>query len=418
MTFARARRIAGYFVLSVALCACRGSTARRVPVDMTTSVAANDSAAPPSNAPVPTITPVSVGSRPAADPTLECPAEMARIAAGDAWIGSVRGDGSSDEWPRFRTRFPAFCLDRTEVTLGAYKACVAAGACSPSGAERVTCTASSRVRDDHPVNCVDYDQATRFCAFRGERLPTEAEWEYAASGGDARRYSWGDEPPDDRACWKTHGTCKVSSFAAGAFGLYDMTGNVWEWTSGWHGDYPWPPVTGTSKVYRGGSWSRRFEKWMDVRLRNRAAVGFKGSHLGFRCAKSLRNAECPFGSGSDGECLHGVLEVECRPGRVWNGIRSAPEGESGCAVDHEIVPGHGCVRTVAAPELPATTPDLAAVARVRTPAFDHDCATFQETRPFAYRFEGSTHDARNQVARGAGCKNRDVGVGWNSACCP
>lgn len=343
---------------------------------------------------------------------------MSRIPAGEAWIGSLRGDGADDEWPRYRTRFPAFCMDRTEVTLGAYKACVAAGACTPSGAERVTCTASSRLQDEYPVNCVDFDQAARFCAFRGARLPHEAEWEYAASGGDSRRYSWGDEPPDDHACWKTHGACRAASFAPGAFGLYDMTGNVWEWTSDFHGDYPWPPVTGASRVYRGGSWSRRFEKWMSVRLRNRAADGFKGSHLGFRCAASLGGEPCPFGADSAGECLHGVLEVECRPGRTWNGVRCAPIGESGCGEDHTLVPGHGCVRTLAVEEPPAGPPDLAAVLRVRTPEFDRDCTTFQEKRPFAYRFDGSSHEARNQVARGAGCKNRDVGVGWNSACCP
>jgi hypothetical protein len=268
------------------------------------------------------------------------------------------------------------------------------------------------------VNCVAYEQARRFCEYRDARLPREAEWEYAASGGDARKYSWGDEPPDERACWKARGACKVASFPAGAFGLHDMTGNVWEWTSDWHGDYPWPLVDGESKVYRGGGWSRRFEKWMDVRLRNRAAPSAKGSHLGFRCAKTLQGEPCPFGADEHGECLAGVLEVECRPTRTWNGIRCAPDGEAGCAEGRDVVPGHGCVRLVRPPEPTAAGPDLASVTKARTPEFDKDCATFQEPRRFAYRFEGSTHDARNQVLRGAGCKNRDVGVGWNSACCP
>lgn len=428
---ARGARVREVFVLSVALCGCRGSAARRAPTPPARSAAETAKAAPTA-APGPpppgaTVAPSSgapsvpgsalatTETKPAAT---DCPSGMARIPAGEAWIGSVRGEGAEDEWPRYRTRFPAFCIDRTEVTLGAYKECVAAGACKPSGAERVTCTASSRTRDDYPVNCVDFDQAARFCAFRRARLPHEAEWEYAASGGDARRYSWGDDAPDDRACWKTHGACRVGSFPAGAFGLYDMTGNVWEWTSDFHGDYPWPPVTGTSRIYRGGSWSRRFEKWMSVRLRNRAADGFKGSHLGFRCAASLRSEGCPFGADTSGECLHGVLEVECRPGRAWNGVRCAPGGESGCAENHAVVPGHGCVRTVAVDEPPVPPPDLAAVTRARTPEFDRDCATFQEKRPFAYRFERSSHEARNQVARESGCKNRDVGVGWNSACCP
>src|SRR5262249_41048773 len=129
-------------------------------------------------------------------------------------------------------------------------------------------------------------------------------------------------------------------------------------------------------------------------------------------------AECPFGADSEGSCLAGVLEVDCRPGRKWNGIRCAPEGDAGCAEGRGVVPGHGCVRSVPIDEPTPPAPDLADVKRIRTPEFDRDCATFQQSRPFAYRFEGSAHDARNQVERTAGCKNRDVGVGWNSACCP
>ncbi len=347
-----------------------------------------------------------------------CGEGMVTIPGGEAWIGSKRGDGSADEWPRYRTKFPAFCMDKTEVTVAAYGACVASHACTPADAKRVTCTASRPGHDAYPINCVDFAQATAYCGYRGARLPTEAEWEYAASGGDDRRYAWGDDAPDGRTCWKTNGACPVGSFPEGAFGLLDMTGNVWEWTSDWYGDYPWPPMDGVSKVYRGGSWSRRFDKWMGVRLRNRSEPGLRGSHLGFRCAKTLPDAPCPFGRGEDGACRHGVLAADCREGRTWNGVRCAPPGETGCGEGHHEVPGHGCVRDEKAAETAAPSLDLAGVERARSPEFDADCATFQAPRPHAYRFTGSTHEARTAVVRASGCKNRDVGVGWNSACCP
>ncbi len=66
--------------------------------------------------------------------------------------------------------------------------------------------------------------------------------------------------------------------------MFDISGNVWEWTDDWYAPYPWPPETGYAKVYRGGSWSRRFEKWMHTRLRDRAKPSDQGAHLGFRCA--------------------------------------------------------------------------------------------------------------------------------------
>src|SRR5262249_51211750 len=153
-----------------------------------------------------------------------------------------------------------------------------------------------------------------------------------------RLYSWGDASPDGRACWKQGSACPVAGFAAGAFGLFDMTGNLWEWTSTGYGDYPWPPVESENRVYRGGGWSRRFEKWMRVRLRNRVNPGERGSHLGFRCARSIPGEPCPFGAAPNGECLAGVLSADCRPGRVWNGVRCAAPGEEQCGENHVLVP--------------------------------------------------------------------------------
>jgi formylglycine-generating enzyme required for sulfatase activity len=347
-----------------------------------------------------------------------CAQGMVHIPAAETWIGSPRGQGAEDEWPRYRTRLAAFCLDKTEVTVGAYAACVAAGHCTPAETKVVICTASEGHGADHPINCVDGRQAMAFCGSRHARLPTEAEWEYAASGGDDRQYAWGDEPPDGRTCWKKSGACAAGAFPAGAFGLFDMTGNVWEWTSTGYGDYPWPPVEPSALVYRGGSWSRRFDKWMRVRLRNRGRSDFHGAHLGFRCAATLPDAPCPFERGGDGECLAGVLDADCKEGKAWNGVRCAPRGQTGCPEGQHFVPGHGCARDVAVDEPAAGPLDLSGVQRVRSPEFDPDCHEFQPNRPSAYRFESGSHAARNAVERAAGCKNRDVGVGWNSACCP
>jgi hypothetical protein len=314
-------------------------------------------------------------------------------------------------------------MDTTEVTVAAYLACVQRGACTAPHDDQPHCnTRDGRVRDDrgnHPMNCIDWFQAKAFCEVHGGRLPTEPEWEYAARGGERYlEYPWGDAPPDGRTCWKHTGTCPVKSFDAGAFGLYDVSGNVWEWTADWYGPYPWPPVDAYARVYRGGSWSRRFEKWMHTRLRDRDKPKHWGSHLGFRCVRTPASAACPFGRTQDGRgCLHGVLERSCNPGARFNGVRCAHEGDPRCGPGRTEVPGHGCVLDNPPPD-PTEVVDRTAVARQRSPEFDADCLANAKGRPHAWRYFGDTHRARNLVSGEAGCKNRDVGVGYNSTCCP
>ena len=335
-------------------------------------------------------------------------------------MGTRTGLGAQEASPRFKTQVAPFCLDRSEVTVQSYSQCVDAGECKPRKVDRRTCNYGRKARGDHPINCVNWHQAAAYCSWRGARLPSEVQWEYAARGGpEYRRYSWGNEPPDGRTCWKhVGGSCKVGEYSPGAFGLLDITGNVWEWTDTWFGPYPWPPVLGESKVYRGGSWSRRFAKWMSTQLRNRYPVYKWGSHLGFRCALTPPEAPCPYGRTADQSgCLHGVDEVECSTGRTFNGARCAREGAPLCAPGRSPRPGHGCVvdHPVKDPEQKL---DLAAVRRRRSPEFDSDCQRHYAGRPHAWAYSGGTHDARNVVSGRAGCSNRDVGVGWNSACCP
>jgi sulfatase modifying factor 1 len=354
-------------------------------------------------------------------PSLSCPERMALVPGGEAWIGAEPEERfSSDESPRYRTRLGSYCLDRTEVTAAAYSACVEGKRCTPAVVNSPNCTGSNPERFDHPINCVDFDQAEAFCKARGARLPTELEWEYAARGGSAAlRYPWGNEPPDGRTCWKEPHTCKVGRFPADSFGIFDLSGNVWEWTSTYYGPYPWPPPESPSRVYRGGSWSRRFEKWMHTRLRNRAAPWRTGSHLGFRCALTPAGAVCPFGSLPDGQCRHGVITRTCSPGYEWNGLRCALPGAPACGEGRHEEPGFGCVPDSARPATPEDVrAEVRKVSRERSPEYDSDCMKSQRDRPHAFRYSGGTHDARNEVGRSQGCKNRDVGVGWNSACCP
>jgi sulfatase modifying factor 1 len=234
--------------------------------------------------------PLVVTSRPspAAAPQAEV-AGMVSIPAGSFMMGS--NEGEADEKPVHRVSVAGFAMDVTEVTTVAYTACVRAGRCSEAGtSEFHSCNYGLSDKDNHPINCVDWDQATAYCASVGKRLPTEEEWEYAASGTDGRTYPWGNEEPGTRACWdgegndlgrgKRQSTCSVGSYASRVFGLKDMAGNVWEWTSsGYSHDY------NAFRVVRGGSWID--EGASLLRSSDRSGFEFWDRHdfLGFRCAR-------------------------------------------------------------------------------------------------------------------------------------
>jgi hypothetical protein len=337
---------------------------------------------------------------------------MVTIPAGIFLMGSPAERGSPEEHPMHEVLVAAFDLDRTEIRTRDYVTCMTAGACSRPHDDSAFCNTAKEAagdRGDHPINCIDAHQAEAYCAFAGKRLPTEREWEYAARGGaEERRYSWGEEEPTpERACYTHAGTCPVASFPVGAFGLHDMSGNVWEWTSSWYGPYPDEPWTGTSRVYRGGSWSRRFPKWLSTAMRNRYTVDRWSASLGARCARSRLPLVCPAeGEARDGACIRTQGTPRCEPALAWNGEACTPGGGP------SLRPA--AVEPASAPAAPADQP----ITRARTPEHDGDCQSHYAGKPAAYRYSGATFHARNGPLEAAGCTRRDMGLTWTSVCCP
>ena len=185
--------------------------------------------------------------------------------------------------------FQEFRLGETEVTTAAYAKCVSAGACSEPAAPAASSSCNWKSgRDDHPINCVDWNDATAFCKWIGGRLPTEQEWEYAALGGGAyRTYPWGTDAPAAQACWARNPvrtgsktTCRVGCFAdVSLWGAQDLGGNVEEWTSG-----AGEPDNSGRKVVRGGSWTHwRPEDLKTWNRRWQAPPTERRMDLGFRC---------------------------------------------------------------------------------------------------------------------------------------
>jgi len=354
-----------------------------------------------------------------AEPPESAPPGMTLVPAGIYLMGSPEG-GSFEERPMHEVIMPATYFDRTEVTVAAYRKCVEAGDCQAPRANNPFCNAHFDDHDDHPVNCIPWDDADAYCKFAGKRLPAEREWEYAARGGPERRtFSWGHEPASSKiACYSHSGTCKVGSYDAGAFGLHDMSGNVWEWTASWYGPYPAELSTGQFKVYRGGSWSRRFPKWLRNELRNRYRVERSSAALGMRCVKTKEPIECPADTEPKaGRCVRTQGTPLCEPGYAFDG--------KDCALDvlGAAAASAGAPRDEASAKPPSKAQSGAEAnpptqyARSRTPQHDGDCKRNWPGTPAAYRWEGGTFHSRNPVIAAAGCVKRDMGRTWTSACC-
>jgi formylglycine-generating enzyme required for sulfatase activity len=219
-------------------------------------------------------------------------------------MGSPEGQGTEDERPQHDVIIAKpFAASKFEVTFDEWDACVAYGDCNPEVSD------SGWGRGRQPVINVSWNDAQRYVAWLSRmtgkpyRLLSEAEWEYAARAGAPTIYSWGDEIGKGNAnckgCgsrWDGYKPAPVGSFAANAFGLLDMHGNVFEWIEDcFHENYSTAPKNGSAwtvgadcnaRIIRGGSW------WTDLsalrsayRYRNTSATGWDS--LGFRAGRTL-----------------------------------------------------------------------------------------------------------------------------------
>jgi formylglycine-generating enzyme required for sulfatase activity len=191
---------------------------------------------------------------------------MVYVPAGTFPMGSADSDPDAEyeEKPQHQVTLDAFWIDRTEVTNAQYARCVAAGACQKS-----TLADDARFNGaDYPVVGVAWQAAADYCRWAGGRLPSEAEWEYAARGPEGRLYPWGDTFDGSKvsATGNVDGyeyAAPVGSFPGGAswVGALDMAGNVYEWANNWYDEYSSEPQVnpsgsagGQTRVLRGGGW--------------------------------------------------------------------------------------------------------------------------------------------------------------------
>jgi len=199
----------------------------------------------------------------------------------------------SHEVPKHGVYLDAFYIDKYEVTNEEYAKCVGGGPCGTNNKY------DGFTDPRQPVVGVDWTQASTYCSWAGKRLPTEAEWEKAARGTEARTRPWGEGIDCAKANYKDcgHGVTKpVGSYPSGSspYGAMDMAGNVWEWCADWYDkEYyrnspnrnPKGPSSGRYRVLRGGSWN---DPPTNLRssLRGWSNLAERHSNYGFRCART------------------------------------------------------------------------------------------------------------------------------------
>jgi formylglycine-generating enzyme required for sulfatase activity len=235
------------------------------------------------------------------------------IPPGKFAMGCTPGDARCDPAQlasREITFANGFWFGRTEVTVGAYKAFASATATRLPPAPAFN---DGWQKDDHPIVNVTWDDARAYCAWTGSRLPSEAEWEYAARGGHADWFHpWGKESPtcapgahngarfDDGAACRRAGTERVGVYGPNGFGLYDVAGNAWEWCADeWNANFSDAPSDGSAfeegtaasrRVLRGGSWINGAD-YLRVSIRSRWYQGRGRDFIGFRCARDEHDGQ-------------------------------------------------------------------------------------------------------------------------------
>ena len=212
------------------------------------------------------------------------PPDMVWIPGGVFGMGSPDGEGAADEHPQHGVKVNGFYMDKVEVTQADYKHVMGQNPAHFSDCPNC------------PVENVAWVGANEYCKKVGKRLPTEAEWEYAARAGTQTKYFWGNEIDssygwyDKNSDQKTH---PVAQKRSNPFGLADMNGNVWELCADWYEstyyqksimDNPKGPDTGQYRVMRGGSWGYGSYS-MRSACRNWGNPDARSYHVGFRCVR-------------------------------------------------------------------------------------------------------------------------------------
>jgi formylglycine-generating enzyme required for sulfatase activity len=252
---------------------------------------------------------------------------MLLVPGGTFVMGADEG-GEPDERPAHKVTLRAFWLDRTEVTNADYAACVATRVCRPN--DRASVTHAGRdedfLRPRQPVVGVGWNDARGYCAWRGKRLPREAEFERAMRGDDGRKYPWGTEPPTfERAVYGRNfghdapDDVGTHPSGRGPYGHDDLAGNVWEWTEDEYDPFAYTRATAAEgvpgscndilvafamlrvdggrgftgsnpipneceHVLRGGAWNY-FSQGLRATNRVHHAARFRATMAGFRCAQ-------------------------------------------------------------------------------------------------------------------------------------
>ncbi len=219
---------------------------------------------------------------------------MVLVPAGEFLMGSLEKDGligqsiGVDEIPQHSVYLKAYYIDRYEVTIRQFKAFV--DATSWKG------NMPPDENEDIPVTGVSWYDADAFCLWAGKRLPTEAEWEKAARGADGRQWPWGSDHGKDKCNTRYTGAGKILppgsvSGDISPFGVYDMCGNVGEWTSSWYLPYSGSDLKRDSfgevyKVTRGGSFVMPAMPYSRSAYRaNTYKPDFRHRGVGFRCVR-------------------------------------------------------------------------------------------------------------------------------------
>ncbi len=258
--------------------------------------------------------PVWSGAASAQVPPASEPNDMVSIPAGRL----LRGGGGRAK-PR-QIQVDAFQMDIHEVSVAEYRACVEVGKCRPAAFEDPTSSFNLKsgkresasyyeklVGQNQPIVGVSWEDARAYCAWRGKRLPTEAEWERAFRGDDARTYPWGDEPPSCERANFTQGTgaeqqpCNTQTLdvtalpgSASPHGVLQMAGNVSEWVQDWFDSQsyrkgsnrnPKGPRSGKQKIVRGGSWVSEAQE-LSASSRRPLEPSARFYFVGFRCARA------------------------------------------------------------------------------------------------------------------------------------